>query len=245
MKRKVLYIIYQPYKWLFFVPFLFVNTLIFGILAVVFSYLVNQRIGSYIGGAIWSRVNAWFTPVKVTVKGRENIQPGTSYVVVANHQSYYDVFMVYGWLGLDLKFIMKKELRHIPGLGFGSASVGHIFLDRSNAREAARSLIEARNKLVNGTCVMIFPEGTRSKSGQMGPFKRGAFKLATDLKRPVLPVTIDGTRNILPNNSVNLLPGRVTITIHPPVSLSQQHEMDQQILSDNIKNIIASELKKV
>ena len=109
------------------------------ILALVFSILFNARVGSYVGGVLWSRLNASLVPMLVKVTGRENIEKGTSYIVLTNHQSAYDIFLVYGWLGIDLKWVMKKELRKVPGLGFGSEKVGHIFLDRSNSRAAPDS----------------------------------------------------------------------------------------------------------
>src|SRR4030042_2990397 len=145
--RKLLWFFYQPYKWLFFTPFLFFNTLFFGVAAVVVSSLVNQRIGSYFGGVIWSRINGFFTPMIVKVYGRENIHKNTSYVIISNHLSVYDIFLIYGWLGIDIKWIMKKELGKLPGVGFGSRKVGHIFLDRSNIRVHMESLNDAKQKL--------------------------------------------------------------------------------------------------
>jgi len=220
MGRLIIYGLYQPYKWLVFFPFLAFNTVVFGLMAVLVSTLVNQKAGSYIGGVLWSRLNTYLTPVRVKVTGKENIRPGTSYVVVANHQSYYDIFVLYGWLGLDIKWVMKKELAKIPGLGFGSRKVGHIFIDRSNKRVAIESLQAARAKLVNGTSVVIFPEGTRSNTDLPGPFKKGAFKLAIELNLPLLPVTITGTRRILPAGSNNLKPGKAGLIVHPAIDVS-------------------------
>lgn len=238
--KKIIYIIYQPYKWLIFLPLLIISTLFFGVMAVIISTLVNQRIGSYIGGVIWARFNSYITPMLVTVSGRENIQKGQSYVVVSNHQSYYDIFLIYGWLGVDLKWIMKKELRKIPGIGFGSAKVGHIFIDRSNSKKALESINEAKRKLVNGTSVVIFPEGTRSKNGDLGPFKRGAFKIAFDLGLPILPVTIIGTKDILPANSINLLPGKVKMVIHSPINLVNVSEKEENKIIEEVKATIQS-----
>lgn len=222
-----------------------VNTLIFGVIAVVVSSLVNQRVGSYYGGVVWSRFNGFFTPMFVNVERAENIQQGVSYIVVPNHQSLYDIFLIYGWLGLDIKWVMKKELRKIPGVGFGSAKVGHIFLDRSNQRAALQSLNEAKKKLVNGTCVVIFPEGTRSKSGEIGSFKRGAFKLAMDIGLPILPVTINGTKNIMPAAApLRLLPGKAKLTIHKPVDISAYTEENMNSLMHEVKTTIESALEK-
>ncbi len=220
VKSNLLYGLYQPYKWLILIPFMFINTLIFGIIAVLLSILINQKIGSYFGGVIWSRVNALATPMLVRVTGRNNIRKDTSYVIVANHQSYYDIFLIYGWLGIDIKWVMKKELARIPGLGFGSKKVGHIFIDRSNSRVALETLNAAKRKLVNGTSVVIFPEGTRSKTGEMGPFKKGAFKLAIDLGLPILPVTITGTRHIWPAGTIDIKPGRAVLCIHEPIDIA-------------------------
>ena len=242
MWRKILIILYQPYKWLFYIPFLAINTLIFGVLAVLFSIIFNHRVGSYVGGVLWSKLNSWLVPMIVTVKGRENIQSKTSYIILTNHQSAYDIFLVYGWIGIDIKWIMKKELQKVPGLGFGSEKVGHIFLDRSNSRAALESLNVAKKKLVNGTSVVVFPEGTRSKTGIPGPFKRGAFKLAIDLGLPILPVTLINTRKVLPTDSFNILPAKVKMVIHKPITIDGYNEKNMPELIDRVRNIICSEL---
>jgi 1-acyl-sn-glycerol-3-phosphate acyltransferase len=244
MITRILHILYWPYKWFIFLPVFVLNTLFFGVVAVIVSSIFNQRIGSYYGGVVWSRFNAFITPMFVSVRGRENVVEGTSYIVVPNHQSLYDIFLIYGWLGLDIKWIMKKELAKIPGIGFGSKKVGHIFLDRSNQRAAVASLNEAKRKLVNGTCVVIFPEGTRSKDGKLLPFKRGAFKLAMDLGLPILPVTINGTKNIMPASSAtNLFPGKARMTIHAPINISAYTENDISDLMQKVKSTIESSLE--
>jgi len=240
--KKALILLYQPYKWLFYLPFLMINTIFFGIAAVLFSILFGQKFGSYFGGVLWSRLNSALVPMIVQVKGRENINSKTSYIVLTNHQSAYDIFLVYGWLGIDIKWIMKKELRKIPGIGFGSKKVGHIFLDRSNSRAALDSLNEAKRKLINGTSVVIFPEGTRSKTGELGSFKRGAFKLALDLGLPILPVTLIGTRKILPTDSIHILPGKVSMVIHPAIKISAYSEANMNELIIKVKEQIASVL---
>ncbi len=240
MLRKLANWLYLPYRWLFYIPFFFINTLFFGTLAVLMSLLFNARIGSYFGGVLWARFNSLLVPMLPSVTGREHIDPKTSYVVLANHQSMYDIFLLYGWIGIDIKWVMKKELRKVPGLGFGSEKVGHIFLDRSNSRAAVQSLEEAKRKLVNGTSVVIFPEGTRSPDGSLGPFKRGAFKLAMDLELPILPVTLVNTRKILPAKGLQLLPGRVQMHIHAPIDTSSYPDDSMQELMDRVKRDILS-----
>ncbi len=240
--RKVLRLLYQPYKWLIFIPFFVMNTLAFGVVAVIFSIIFNQRTGSYFGGVLWSRLNSLFTPMFVTVTGKQNIKKDTSYIIIPNHQSYYDIFVVYGWLGMDIKWIMKKELKKIPGIGFGSQKVGHIFLDRSNSRVAVESLNEAKRKLVKGISVVIFPEGTRSQTGELGTFKRGAFKLAHELELPILPITIKGTKNILPADSIDLLPGKVQLIIHKPIEFEDYKNDDINQIMNRVREVILSGL---
>lgn len=215
--RKILVVMYQPYKWLIYVPFLILSTLVFGAIAVILSTLVNQKVGSFIGGAVWSRLNGYMTPIFVKVIGKENIDRTQSYVIVPNHQSHFDVFVLYGWLGIDFKWVLKQELRKVPGLGIGCEKVGHIFIDRSNHEKAIASINAARKKIVNGTSVIFFPEGTRQATGTLGEFKKGAFKFAIDMGLPLLPVTILNTNNILPPHSLNLLPGRATMIVHPKI----------------------------
>lgn len=214
------YWVYQLYKWPVFVPLMLVNSVICAIFAVLLSILVSPRAGSY-WGMIWARITCWITPINVKVHGRKNIVRGRSYVIVANHQTDFDIFLLYAYLGLDFKWLMKKELRKIPFIGYASEKVGHIFVDRSSPLSAAHSLEEARRKLADGSSIMIFPEGERSYREEMLPFKRGAFKLALELNLPILPVTIVNSWRIKRPGFMNILPSRAALVIHPPINTSE------------------------
>lgn len=242
--NKILRILYQPYKWLIFAPYLAVSTLFFGSLTVVLAVVTNPRITSFICGTIWARLNGYLTPIRVKVTGRENIDQTQSYVIVANHQSQYDIFVLYGWLRIDFKWVMKQELRKVPGIGIGCEKVGHIFIDRSNHEKALASLRAAKEKIVNGTSVIFFPEGTRSRDGSLGVFKKGAFKMAVDLRLPILPITIVGTRDILPTDSVDLFPGRARMIIHKPIDTGGYKDDNLDELVDRARGIIGSGLWK-
>ena len=238
--KKVLWFLYQPYKWLIFLPFFIANTLFFGLLAIPLSLIAGHRTGSRVCGNWWSRINTVFTPAMVDVRGREHIEPGQSYVVAANHISAFDIFAVYGWLGLDLKWVMKKELRKIPGIGFGSEAVGHIFIDRSNTKNAVESIRKAKEKIRGGISVIFFPEGTRSRVGSMLPFKKGAFKFALDMQMPVLPVTIQGTEAVLPSDTLDLFPGKIRLIIHPPIGISGYNDNNIHMLVERARSAIDS-----
>lgn len=241
--RKLLYILYQPYKWLVFFPFLIASTLTFGFLAVfLLSMSASPKFVSNLCGAKWSRISSFMTPMCVSVSGRANIDPTCSYVIVSNHQSHYDVFVLYGWLGVDFKWVMKKELRSVPALGVACDKLGHIYIDRSDKKTALKSLLDAKKVIRDGTSVIFFPEGTRSRTGQMGDFKKGAFIMALDLGIPILPVTITGTGKILPPHTMDLMPGRVTMKIHKPIAVDGYSVETMGELMSTVRSVIESGL---
>jgi 1-acyl-sn-glycerol-3-phosphate acyltransferase len=236
--KKIFIILYQLYKWILLLPFFLLNSVFFGILAVVTSLLTTQKISHFLAGVMWAKLNCILTPVIVKVKGRENIVPNQSYVIVVNHQSAYDILVLYASLGIDFKWVMKKEIKKIPGVGFGSQAVGHIFIDRSSTKAAIETINSAKSKIKNGTSVVIFPEGTRSRTHEMLPFKKGAFWFAFDLNLPILPVTINGTRKILPSGTMNLLPGKAEIIIHPAIDIKDYSKENMPELIAKTRDMI-------
>jgi 1-acyl-sn-glycerol-3-phosphate acyltransferase len=243
MKRHGLgWLLYQPYKYLVVMPVLVLATAFSATLALVLSLVTSARTASRLTAVPWARVMVWVTPMRVEVEGRENIDPRQSYVLVSNHQSQYDIFMLYGWLGVDFKWVMKQELRKVPGIGVACERLGHIFIDRSNHAAAIATLEAARTKIVDGTSVIFFPEGTRSTDGQLLRFKRGAFRMAVDLGLPILPLTVTGTRDVLPANTSDLMPGSARLIIHEPISIEGVTVKDCQELSDRVREVIASRL---
>jgi 1-acyl-sn-glycerol-3-phosphate acyltransferase len=240
---KTLRFLYQPYKWLVLAPVILLSTLVFGSLALLLVFFMEPGYPSKLCGTSWAKINAWFTPVWVIVRGRKHIDPRQSYVIVSNHQSQYDIFLLYGWLGVDFKWIMKKELRKVPVIGIACEKLGHIFIDRSDRNAAIASLAEAKNKIRGGTSVLFFPEGTRSRTLQMLPFKKGAFKMALDLNLPVLPITIIGTRDILPPDSIDVFPGKTEMIIHEPVAIGEYSDDTIRQLMEKVRGIIQSSLE--
>ena len=241
--KKILHLLYQPYKWLFFL-FLIINTLLFGTLAIILSVLVSQKISGYCGTA-WARLNSFFTPMLVSTSGKENIRKKTSYIIVPNHQSHYDIFLLYGWLGLDFRWVMKMELRKIPVFGYCCEKMGHIYVDRSSTQAAIDSLNAAKDNLSDGSSIIMFPEGTRNSSNAMLPFKKGAFRMAIDLGIPLLPITILGTKDILPTKTLNLFPGKVKMIVHKPVDISGYSIDNMEQLMADVRVIIEAPLKKI
>ncbi len=230
--------LYQLYKWPVFLPLMLVNSVVNAIFAALFSIIISPSAGSF-WGMLWAKITCWITPVRTKVHGRENVQPKQSYVIVANHQTGFDIFLLYAHLGIDFKWVMKKELRKLPFIGYASEKVGHIFIDRSSSRAAFLCLDEARRKLSGGSSVIIFPEGTRSGTREMRPFKRGAFKLALELKLPILPVTIVNSWQIKRRGFLNIVPGRAALVIHPSVKTCD-YSGNPVALMNTVREIIES-----
>ncbi|MCP3997595.1 MAG: 1-acyl-sn-glycerol-3-phosphate acyltransferase, partial [bacterium] len=188
---------------------------------------------------------AFLTPMRVTVAGRERIDPEQSYVIVANHQSPYDIYVLYGWLGIDFKWVLKQELRKVPGLGIGCEKLGHIYVDRSNSHAAIRSINEARERITRGTSVIFFAEGTFGNGRELLAFKKGAFRMALDLGLPILPVTIVGTREILPGGSWDLFPGRAKLIVHEPMEITGHEPGKLRPLIQEVRAVVQSGLDPI
>ncbi|OGW85310.1 MAG: hypothetical protein A3C35_04945 [Omnitrophica bacterium RIFCSPHIGHO2_02_FULL_46_11] len=159
--------------------------------------------------------------MRVHFEGREHLKPGTTYVLVANHQSIADIIAVLH-LRLPFKFIAKSDLFWIPFFGWALSLAGYIPLTRGDQKSGRETIQKAMGYLKRGVSVLLFPEGTRSRNGEIHAFKVGAFKLATELGLPVVPLVIQGTRDLIPKGTL-LINHRIEVTVrigtpHPPPS---------------------------
>jgi 1-acyl-sn-glycerol-3-phosphate acyltransferase len=207
-------------------------------------------IGCALGGAktwgyypamLWSRFMCWIMLLPVKVEGRELLDKKQSYVFVANHQGPYDIFLVYGYLGRSFRWMMKKSLRNIPLVGKACESAGHIMVDKSGPKAIHRTYEQAEQVLKHGVSLVVFPEGARSFTGHMAKFRRGAFQLADELHLPVVPVTIDGSFDVLPRQKgINFVTWhRLRLVIHAPiVSEEQGSEAVQKTLEQSYETIM-------
>mgnify|MGYP001595693437 FL=1 len=240
--KKMLFWPYQLYVWLIFVPLLVVLTFLFATLTLVSAALVNSSFASRTFGSAWARSLSYLTPMRVEIEGAEYVDRAQSYIVTSNHQSMYDILVIYGFSGLDLKWVMKKDLRTVPFIGYGCEAAGHIFVERRNPKQAKQAIAAALEKLSKGIGILFFPEGTRSSGDRMLPFKKGAFRTAIDQQLPVLPLTVTGTDKILPNKTLALFPGKATITIHEPIETAGMTTADIDSLMQETRQRIASAL---
>ena len=183
-----------------------------------------------------------FAGVKVTVEWRGRLLKNQTYVFMANHLSAVDIWALYVALPVRVRMIAKKQLAGIPLFGWAMAAGRFIFVDRGNAIAARRSIDEAGRRIRGGDSVLIFPEGTRSRDGRLGPFKKGGFHLAIDSGVPVVPVALHGTRACMPRSSLLLRPGHVHVTFGEPVATSGLTDADRHGLLERVRGAIGKML---
>ena len=235
--------LYYLYQYLIALPLFAVLTLFTAIITIICQHWRNSWWLHDIQ-AFWSRSFCYllFLPVKVT--GTENIDRHTSYVFVANHQSMADVFLVYGWLPVIFKWLMKYELRRIPFVGTACKAAGHIFVKRGNTAAAAQSVHAAEQILHDGVCTVIFPEGTRSLNGQVGRFKRGALQIALDLKLPIVPISLSGCYEVMRKGEWHANRHAVHMHIGKPIDISTLADEDVQQAIDDLREAVIAGIDK-
>ncbi len=232
------------YQWLIAMPILLVLTILFALITIIGCQLGNGNYWGYYPARLWAKLVCIITLVRIEVRGRENISPDTSYVFVANHQGAYDIFLIYGYLNHNFKWMMKQSLRKIPFVGRACEVAGHIFVDKRSAGQLKSTMQKAESTLQGGMSLVVFPEGARTHDGKMRPFKRGAYQLAVEFNLPVVPLTIDGAFTVMPRNTYNITPGKIILTIHPPIPPQEDEGHNLEILMKQSYEVIESALQK-
>jgi len=238
MLTDILLALYRP----IYVAFLGINTAVLGILVIITS--IADPTGNFVHyiGKFWSRINLFFVGAKINITGIEHIRKGSSYIIMSNHQSQFDVWSLIGYLPLQLRWVMKKELRKVPIFGLGCERMGHIFIDRHNPDKSHEELQVLKDKFSTGASVVFFPEGTRSPDGKLLPFKKGGFVMSLQTGIPVLPITINGSRLLLPKDSTKFTPGTIHIIIHEPVPIDGYTYENKELLMVKVRQVIESGL---
>ena len=193
----------------------------------------------------WASLYTWFNPAwQVEVVGRERIDPGETYVMVANHQSLLDILVLFR-LFTHFKWVSKIENFRIPFIGWNMRLNDYIELKRGDRASIAVMLRTCRENLDAGNSIMMFPEGTRSPTGKLRAFKPGAFNLAKETRRPLLPIAVHGTASALPKRGV-ILRGRhrITIEVLEPIAVLAFAEEDAEDLTLRVRELIREHLEK-
>lgn len=231
---KVLYLIYQICIAL---PIILVATILTAIVTIIGGIIGSPDFWGYYPGMIWSRIICTVLLLPVKVYGRENADKNRACVIVSNHQSAFDIFLIYGYIGKKFKWLMKKELARIPLVGTACRMAGFIFIDRSSRMKSMESMEKSSDTLKRGMSMSIFPEGTRTSDGTLGRFKKGAFLLAEDLKLPVLPVTINGAFDVMSRHSKCVSWHPINLTIHPIIEPEDTEGMSESEKNEAIKRL--------
>ena len=210
-------ILYLLYQLVFAIPIFVVLTILTALFTVVGCWVGNGNFWGYYPGMIWSRLTCYLFLLPIEVVGHENIDQSTSYIFVANHQGSFDIFLIYGFLRRNFKWMMKKSLRDMPFVGKASESAGFIFVDKSSPRKVYETIKNAEKVLQGGTSMVVFPEGARTYTGKMRAFKRGAYQMADQMQMPIVPLTIDGSFEVLPRTKKLVSWHRMKLTIHKPI----------------------------
>jgi 1-acyl-sn-glycerol-3-phosphate acyltransferase len=167
----------------------------------------------------WARIALWASGSDAVLHGVEHVTPGEPFILVANHVSWFDIFAIAAKLPVDYHFVAKKELERIPVFGLAWRVAGHISIDRSNRDSAARSLRKAGEQMrEQKSVVVIFAEGTRSRSGRLLPFKKGAFVLSQETGIPIIPTIVTGSYDIMRPDTFLVRPATIHVYFEPPVA---------------------------
>ena len=218
-------------------------TLVAGTLVIALSFFVRSGNPLHKIARLWGRSILVVSRIKVTVKGLSNVDPASPYIYMANHQSNFDIPVLLGHLTVQFRWLAKMELFKIPIFGRAMRKAGYISIDRYHRESAFESLEVAANKIKSGVSVLIFPEGTRSRDGNIRPFKKGGFVMAIDSGVPIVPVVITGTRAIMPKGKFRVYPGHVSMIIHQPIGTSTYTRETKEALMESVRLVICEKFE--
>ncbi len=231
-----------PYHWwrtvFFLIPAIGVYTIALGTLSIASSLFERTGHFAHWCARTWSRLILATTGVHVTVAGLERLESGRTYVFVSNHQSIYDIPILFWSLPYQLRIIAKESLGNFPFLGWHLRRTGHMLVDR---RRPDRSRIfEWASRLTsNGLSLIVFPEGTRSRDGRVARFKGGGFQLALQAGLPVVPLSIVGSRHVMLKGRLATYPGTVRLVVHDPIDTSELAGLDPREFGERVRRVIA------
>jgi 1-acyl-sn-glycerol-3-phosphate acyltransferase len=191
----------------------------------------------------WSRDNLWLSRARVRIDGLENIDNDRPQVFVANHSGLHDILSLSAHLPIQFRWVAKKSLFSVPFMGWHMGRSGYIPIDRDNPREAARSIIEAARIIRGGVYAIAFPEGTRSRTGDLGRFRSGAFALALRTGVPLVPITLEGSYRVIMPKTLQVNPGTIIrIRIDKPIDLSGYAKGDRHRLMEDVYAVMSRNL---
>ena len=222
----------------FLIPAIAVYTIVLGALSIASSlFSRNGRFAHHCARA-WAWLILATTGVDVQIRGLERVPRGKPYLFVSNHQSIYDIPVLFWYLPFQLRIIAKESLGRFPVLGWHLARTGHVLVQRQNPGSTVFRKVSALMRA--GHSLIVFPEGTRSRDGVVGKFKGGIFLLAIEAGLPIVPVAIDGTRRVMRKGGLTTCPGAVTVEVFDPIETSTLDSEAARTLADQTRRLIAT-----
>jgi len=215
-----------------------IATIILGISVMVAGLLSRTGNLAFSISKLWAYTMLTVSFVRTEIKNKDKILKGTSYIIISNHQSLCDIIVLVTTLGIQYRWIIKKEILKLPIFGYALYASRNIFIDRSNTTSAIESINKGFDRLPKGVSVMVFAEGTRSPDGQIHEFKKGGFITAVTRKIPILPITVNGSRRVLPKGSLTLKPGKIQVVIGDPLDTSGYTTDTVQKLIDKTRQVV-------
>ena len=226
----------------FLIPAISVYTVVLGAASIVSSLFDRRGHVAHRCARAWSWLILKTTGVHVTVEGLERVEPGTTYVFVSNHQSIYDIPVIFASLPFQLRIIAKASLARFPVLGWHLTRGGHLFVDRDRP-DRAGILSRWRALVSDGLSLIIFAEGTRSADGHTAPFKGGSFLLAIEAGLPIVPLAVIGTRNVMPKGRLRTEPASVRLVVTDPIAVAASADpspRDARVLAERVHGVVSA-----
>ncbi len=232
----------RSYHWwrtvLYLIPAVSVYTIVLGTASLVSTLFDRSGDFGHRCARAWSWLILKTTGVTVRVNGLERLDPSRSYVFASNHQSIYDIPILFASLPFQLRIIAKASLGRIPFMGWHLQRTGHVLVDRS---KPGAGVVKKMARLVAaGHSLIVFPEGTRSTDGTVARFKGGSFLIALEAGLPVVPISVQGSRHVMFRGRLMVCPGNVTITVHEPIETSGLPRDAVRAFSSRVHTVVAS-----
>jgi 1-acyl-sn-glycerol-3-phosphate acyltransferase len=235
----------QPFDWwrtvFYLIPAISLYTIVLGTTSLLSTLVDRKGNIAHQCARAWARLILATTGVRVTVEGVETLDPHRSYVFAANHQSIYDIPIVFASLPFQLRIVAKQSLGRIPFMGWHLYLAGHLLVDRRNP---GADIVRKMARLVReGSSLIVFPEGTRSVDGQLGRFKKGSFLVALGANLPIVPITIEGSRHIMQKGRLMVRRGPVRVTVHEPIPTEGVRRDEVPALADRVRTVVAGAVR--
>ena len=232
----------RPFHWwrtvFYLIPLVTLYTVVLGSISLLSTLIDRSGNFAHRCARAWAWLIVRTTGVRIKTTGLEHLVPGRSYVFAANHQSIYDIPIVFASVPFQLRIVAKESLGRIPFMGWHLHRAGHLLVDRRNP---GPDIVEKMRRLVGeSSSLIVFPEGTRSVDGSVGRFKKGSFVVATDARLPVVPVSIRGSRHVMKKGQLMVCPASVELIVHEPIPTDGIPREEILELADRVRTTVAS-----